>query len=550
VKNDTCGKTKRIGFDGKISRREALSTAAKIAISAVVAGVVAGVSGYLAGSTAAPVKTVEKTVERTIERTITRTETVTVTGTAPPPATVVTTPTFKLPSEEEMRRRIRAELEKANINWKKFAGKEIVISSPTHPFLDALKPLVPLFEDLTGIKVRIEELTEAEWNQKVPTVLASGVPTYDIVFCGPIYLWGWGSAGWLETLDKYLNNPELTDKDWYDFNDFLPATIKVSRWNARPGAPEGEGPLWMVPIMVETYLLAYREDLFKKWGLTAPGTWEDLLETVKIVKTKMKEEGLYGKMYPLTLRGTRLFITVAAYTAVLPAYGARDLDENLVPLYDSKEWIEANKIYTEIIKEGCPPPSTFFSINWYNVLDDMAAGLYAMTIDCDFFAATWENPEKSKVAGKLAYTTVPAGPAGRGARIWAWSLAIPRSSTNKEAAWLFIEWATSKPILWWSTVRYGNYMPVRWSVLNSPEVEAITKDWGHGTWREAVTEMYAKYTLGSYYTPLPEQITLLNIISDALHDIIADKKTVEEALKWAKQEAVKALKEAGYKLPV
>ena len=532
----------------RLTRRQALSTAAKVAAGVVVAGAVAGVGGYFAGKAAVP--TVTKTVPTTVTvtgpgTTVTREVTKTVTVTASPTPT-----TFVLPSEEEMKKKIKEELTKASIDWKQFAGKEIVISSPTHPFLDALKPLIPLFEDLTGIKVKVEELTEAEWNQKVPTVLASGKPTYDVVLCGPIYLWSWGSAGWLEPLDKYLEDPKLTDKAWYDFDDYLPATIKVSRWSAKPGAPEGEGPLWMIPIMVETYLLAYRKDLFDKWGLTVPDTWEELLDTVKKVKEKLKEEGLYGKMYPLTLRGTRLFITVAAYTAVLPAYGARDLDENLVPLYDSKEFIEANKIYVDIIKEGCPPPSTFFSINWYNVLDDMAAGLYVMTIDCDFFAATWENPKKSKVAGKLAYAPVPRGPKGRGARIWAWSLAMPSSAANKEAAWLFIQWATSKPVLWWSTVKYGNYMPVRWSVLNSPEVIAITEKWGDGTWRKAVTEMYAKYTLGSFYTPLPEQITLLNILSDAIQDAVAGKKSVEEAMKWAKEEAVKALKEAGYSLPV
>ena len=57
----------------KISRRAALSTGGKIAITAVVAGVVAGVGGYLAGSAAAP--TVTKTVAG-------GTQTVTVTSTA------------------------------------------------------------------------------------------------------------------------------------------------------------------------------------------------------------------------------------------------------------------------------------------------------------------------------------------------------------------------------------------------------------------------------------------------------------------------------------
>jgi len=65
----------------KLSRREALSTAGKVAISAVVAGVVAGVGGYLAGSAAAPGRetvTETKTVTSTVgAATVTETKTVT-----------------------------------------------------------------------------------------------------------------------------------------------------------------------------------------------------------------------------------------------------------------------------------------------------------------------------------------------------------------------------------------------------------------------------------------------------------------------------------------
>ncbi|HDD40615.1 MAG TPA: sugar ABC transporter substrate-binding protein [Nitrososphaeria archaeon] len=74
----------------KISRRKALSTAGKVAISAIVAGVIAGAGGYFAGSAAAPtkVKTVTftqppKTVTKTV--TMTATPTATTTSVVPTP---------------------------------------------------------------------------------------------------------------------------------------------------------------------------------------------------------------------------------------------------------------------------------------------------------------------------------------------------------------------------------------------------------------------------------------------------------------------------------
>ena len=66
----------------KLTRRQALSTAGKVALGVVVAGVVAGVGGYYAGSTAARPATVTKT--ETVTSTVTKTV-------GAPPATATTT---------------------------------------------------------------------------------------------------------------------------------------------------------------------------------------------------------------------------------------------------------------------------------------------------------------------------------------------------------------------------------------------------------------------------------------------------------------------------
>jgi ABC-type glycerol-3-phosphate transport system substrate-binding protein len=56
------------------------------------------------------------------------------------------------------------------------------------------------------------------------------------------------------------------------------------------------------------------------------------------------------------------------------------------------------------------------------------------------------NPEKSKVVGKIAYARWPRGPAGkRVTSIWNWGFPINAalSERAKKATWLFITWATS-----------------------------------------------------------------------------------------------------------
>lgn len=76
--------------DRKISRRDAISTGAKVATAAVVTGVVGGIAGYLAGTSAQPGREVTRTLTQTVTQpgpgaqtvtqTVTRTETVTATA--------------------------------------------------------------------------------------------------------------------------------------------------------------------------------------------------------------------------------------------------------------------------------------------------------------------------------------------------------------------------------------------------------------------------------------------------------------------------------------
>jgi multiple sugar transport system substrate-binding protein len=90
----------------RVTRREALSTAAKIAATAVIVGVVAGVGGYMGGVASAPQREVTKEVTREVIKTVTesvgtapaatvtvtKTQTVTTTMPATPTPTIVKVP--------------------------------------------------------------------------------------------------------------------------------------------------------------------------------------------------------------------------------------------------------------------------------------------------------------------------------------------------------------------------------------------------------------------------------------------------------------------------
>ena len=98
----------------KFSRREALSTAGKVAISAIIAGVIAGLGGYYAGTTISP-RTITETKTKTVTAGATTVKE-TVTVTAPGVTTTVTAPvstvTEKATITETITSTLTAELKK------------------------------------------------------------------------------------------------------------------------------------------------------------------------------------------------------------------------------------------------------------------------------------------------------------------------------------------------------------------------------------------------------------------------------------------------------
>jgi multiple sugar transport system substrate-binding protein len=78
----------------------------------------------------------------------------------------------------------------------------------------------------------------------------------------------------------------------------------------------------------------------------------------------------------------------------------------------------------------------------------MGQGKAAIYTEFDSISAFVEDPQKSKVKGKMAYATFPRGPGGKpGIMATVWGLGIPKNSKNPKAGWLFLQWATSQDMV-------------------------------------------------------------------------------------------------------
>src|SRR4029434_7183247 len=88
-------------------------------------------------------------------------------------------------------------------------------------------------------------------------------------------------------------------------------------------------------------------------------------------------------------------------------------------------------------------PPGYASVNADEVGAHLLQGTAAMSINWPAWISSFSDPAKSKVIGKMKFTTLPAAPKPGQAEMGNWLIAIPRGARNAEAAMDFLLWATS-----------------------------------------------------------------------------------------------------------
>jgi multiple sugar transport system substrate-binding protein len=112
----------------------------------------------------------------------------------------------------------------------------------------------------------------------------------------------------------------------------------------------------------------------------------------------------------------------------------------------------------------------------------LTQGRAAMWIDANGWAPPIEDPNASRVVGKIGYTLVPAGPKGQYSSTYGDGIGIARTSTKKEAAYLYCQWAVSKT-MGARLLQGGGGVPFRKSILGD---ETVRKGVKTQEWLEAV----------------------------------------------------------------
>ena len=148
-------------------------------------------------------------------------------------------------------------------------------------------------------------------------------------------------------------------------------------------------------------------------------------------------------------------------------------------------------------------------------------------MDSDHYVAYFESMEHSSQVGRIGYALPPAGPGGlRLPNLWTWSLVMNARSSRKQAAWDFIQWASSRSFLLRSAFE-GNMNPTRRSVWDDEAFVRHTRPWGTFY---AVSRRLAEELGSVLVTPSANYLGIASRWTRALLDAYTGRDTVKKAL--------------------
>lgn len=345
--------------------------------------------------------------------------------------------------------------------YDEFAGQTVTVIFPAHPHYNAVMKVLPEFTKETGIKVEVDQLQYLKLREKSTLELTKNRGDYDlmsyVVFSKADYVF----ADQLENLARYFMNPKLSDPS-YDAGDLIDGYVQnIGVAGGEKGyLPGATGSLFGVPFGSETSILGYRKDIFEKHGLEVPETYEQLLNVA--CEIPKLEPGMGG----LASRAASGHHASHAFLLHLAPLGGRIFDDAWNPIVNNAAGLEAANALKTIVDCGTEGAASF---GFAEAGASFLQGTSAMFLDSTVFAGQVNDPEKSKVVGKVGWAPHPVG-VRAGSQTGGFGIGIPKNAENKEAAFLLMQWFTSKKADKMIALEGGN--PSRLSTHADAEVNA------------------------------------------------------------------------------
>ena len=324
-------------------------------------------------------------------------------------------------------------------------GKSINVLTVGDPWDLALQTVVKQFTEATGIDAKIESLGYVQLQARLVNAFLTQTADADVIAVDQMWISQYADNGWIRSLDEFIKADSDTN-----LGDFVPEVLhSLSTWR---------GKVWTLPVAAYAQGIMYRTDLFEKLGIDAlpstladakDWTWEKYLG---IVEQLHGQEMDGTKFSGTTLIGAQPVPVVHMYTQLAASYGTRWFKQfpnapwDFTPTINSPENVAALKDWVKLYNLAPPECINYL---WFDAGTRFSQGDIGMFFHWTPYFYLVNNEgyltgKPSPVTDKFKTAVLPTKTAGgdQVVSLGGWSLGMPSTSANQDAAWQFIKWST------------------------------------------------------------------------------------------------------------
>lgn len=419
----------------------------------------------------------------------------------------------------------------AQTRKRQFEGRSITVLAVQFGHHQHLWNQIPEFEKETGIKVNLEYAPFDQAREKTLLDMSKKTGRFDLFTVDIMWLAEYAAAGYLEPLAKYLKNKDLTADD-YDLDDFVPRIFS--------GTGVYNDVLYNIPFDAGTVGHEFRRDWMEAAGLPIPSRFDGKFTHTAFMNTIERLNDTSKGVAGYVTQPQRWFwgwtFTPLMYAFQKPGnVGNEFVDKDWNVTIANDDNLAALKYYLGWRKFT---PKNDANFGYGEVVSLYQQGKAAGGIHyLGFIGEQFEG--SSPVAGKNVYLHSPIGPHGRTDPFFgSWGLAMSTDSKQKEAAWVFLQWATAKAQLQRAAEKGGGM--VRHSQFKSAAVAKAQP------WATEIYDFYLKTANPDERIRVPEWAQISEVMGLSGNKAWLNQMTPEQALETMAKEMKDAFRKGGY----
>lgn len=385
-----------------------------------------------------------------------------------------------------------------------YAANPVQLLSHRFPALEYYAEKMKTALPDVAVEARLMPSGDAIQLQRI--AFSSGASSLDLIWCNSTLIANYAKNGWLEPLD------DLWEKyrDEFGLDDINPSSVRGASY---------DGHIYAMPLTTNTLLYAYRQDLFEENKLEPPRTWDAYVEIAEALNSPRRNGvtlSLKWDMPPYELQ------------SVLNTVGDGWFDANWRPTFNSERGVAAIDTYRRLAQYAVPGfTAQGNDENTVNFAQDITATGQQWATRC----ATMDNPEKSRVVGKINWAVPPGG---RQAMVTDGYAIARNSAKDKDTLFRIMATALNE-----ENQRGAAALatPPRRAILTDPEIQARFR------WYPAVAQCL---DAAEPLPALPEFTEAAELATKRMVEAIVGQKPVKEALDIGAAEVVDLLTRRGY----